>query len=199
MHNSAWLFPVVAALFGAVIGSFLNVVIHRLPAGESVVSPGSRCPRCGAPIRARDNVPVLGSARAAPAEPIAVRYLLVSWRIALWAALALRFASASRSSGPPSAPRLVITLIDLDHTIILTRSPAGHGHRACLSFMPSRRARPRTAPPRLRLDRLPGRSARSPSGTPCAVIGGASSTRSRRSASCCSSAGMGGGDIKPPR
>jgi leader peptidase (prepilin peptidase)/N-methyltransferase len=48
-----------AFAFGLVIGSFLNVVIHRMPRGESVVSPRSRCPRCGNPIAARDNVPVL--------------------------------------------------------------------------------------------------------------------------------------------
>lgn len=48
-----------AAVLGALIGSFLNVVIYRLPAGESLVSPGSHCPSCGAAVRARDNVPVL--------------------------------------------------------------------------------------------------------------------------------------------
>lgn len=48
-----------AALVGAVVGSFLNVVIARLPAGESVVRPRSRCPGCGAPIAWYDNVPVL--------------------------------------------------------------------------------------------------------------------------------------------
>jgi leader peptidase (prepilin peptidase)/N-methyltransferase len=48
-----------AALFGLVIGSFLNVVIYRVPAGMSLVSPASSCPRCGHEIRARDNVPVL--------------------------------------------------------------------------------------------------------------------------------------------
>jgi leader peptidase (prepilin peptidase)/N-methyltransferase len=47
------------ALLGAVIGSFLNVVIHRLPLGESLASPGSRCPSCGTPIAPYDNVPVL--------------------------------------------------------------------------------------------------------------------------------------------
>ena len=46
-------------LFGLVAGSFLNVVIHRFPRGESVVFPGSHCPACGAPIRAVDNFPVL--------------------------------------------------------------------------------------------------------------------------------------------
>ena len=50
---------VAAALLGAAIGSFLNVVIHRLPLGESLVSPGSHCPHCNSPVRARDNVPVL--------------------------------------------------------------------------------------------------------------------------------------------
>ena len=47
-------------LFGIVIGSFLNVCITRIPEELSIVSPGSRCPRCGTPIRAYDNVPILG-------------------------------------------------------------------------------------------------------------------------------------------
>jgi leader peptidase (prepilin peptidase) / N-methyltransferase len=46
-------------LFGLLIGSFLNVCITRIPAGVSIVSPGSRCPRCDSPIKAYDNVPVL--------------------------------------------------------------------------------------------------------------------------------------------
>jgi leader peptidase (prepilin peptidase) / N-methyltransferase len=50
---------VVAGLFGAVIGSFLNVVAHRVPLGESLVSPGSRCPECEAPVKPYDNVPVV--------------------------------------------------------------------------------------------------------------------------------------------
>jgi leader peptidase (prepilin peptidase)/N-methyltransferase len=48
-----------AFAFGLVIGSFLNVVIHRLPEGQSIVSPASHCPSCQTPIRAWDNVPVL--------------------------------------------------------------------------------------------------------------------------------------------
>lgn len=48
----------VAALFGLVVGSFLNVVIHRVPVRESVVSPASHCPKCGVGIKAYDNVPV---------------------------------------------------------------------------------------------------------------------------------------------
>ena len=47
-------------LLGLVIGSFLNVVIHRVPLGHSLVSPGSHCPACESPVQARHNVPVLG-------------------------------------------------------------------------------------------------------------------------------------------
>lgn len=47
------------AVLGLAVGSFLNVVIRRVPRGESVVRPGSRCPACGMPIAPRDNVPVL--------------------------------------------------------------------------------------------------------------------------------------------
>jgi leader peptidase (prepilin peptidase)/N-methyltransferase len=50
---------VFVGLFGLVIGSFLNVCIHRLPRDESIVWPGSRCPGCGHPIAAYDNIPVL--------------------------------------------------------------------------------------------------------------------------------------------
>jgi len=47
-------------LFGIVVGSFLNVCITRIPEEISIVLPGSRCPRCGTPIKPYDNVPVLG-------------------------------------------------------------------------------------------------------------------------------------------
>ena len=49
-----------SALLGLIIGSFLNVVIYRIPAGLSIVKPASRCPSCESPINARDNIPVLG-------------------------------------------------------------------------------------------------------------------------------------------
>ncbi len=52
--------PLFFFLFGIVIGSFLNVCISRIPEGISIVSPGSRCPRCHQPIEPRDNIPVLG-------------------------------------------------------------------------------------------------------------------------------------------
>ncbi len=69
----------LAALGGLVVGSFLNVVIVRLPRGESVVRGRSACPGCGAPIRAQDNIPVLswlllrGRCRAC-GQPISARY-----------------------------------------------------------------------------------------------------------------------------
>jgi leader peptidase (prepilin peptidase) / N-methyltransferase len=109
-----------------VVGSFLNVVIHRLPAGESLVYPGSHCPRCGAPIRPRDNVPVLGWALLGGRcrdcrEPIAARYPLVELANALlWAALALRFGHgfAFLAFAVFCSALLAITMIDVDHWII---------------------------------------------------------------------------------
>lgn len=72
-----------AALFiiGAILGSFLNVVIYRVPRRESIVRPGSACPACGTPLLARDNIPILSflilrgrcrgcSARISPRYPI---------------------------------------------------------------------------------------------------------------------------------
>lgn len=73
---------VLSAVVGLLIGSFLNVVIYRVPRGESVVSPRSRCPGCGTEITARDNIPVLswlilrGRCRTC-GEPISARYPLV--------------------------------------------------------------------------------------------------------------------------
>jgi leader peptidase (prepilin peptidase)/N-methyltransferase len=85
------------ALVGLLVGSFLNVVIARVPEGESVVSPRSRCPRCKAEISARDNIPVVswlllrGRCRHC-SEPISVRYPLVELsHVALWLAMLWRF------------------------------------------------------------------------------------------------------------
>lgn len=58
--SDAWIRAIVALPFGLGIGSFMTVVAARVPAGESVIRPRSRCPSCGVPIRSRDNVPVLG-------------------------------------------------------------------------------------------------------------------------------------------
>src|SRR3954469_25338495 len=53
------LWPLLALATGLVVGSFANVCVHRIPLGESVVAPRSRCPSCRTPIGAGDNVPVL--------------------------------------------------------------------------------------------------------------------------------------------
>jgi leader peptidase (prepilin peptidase)/N-methyltransferase len=55
-----WVVIIGVALLGGCIGSFLNVVIYRLPRGKSIVWPGSHCPRCKHPIRWYHNLPVLG-------------------------------------------------------------------------------------------------------------------------------------------
>lgn len=89
-----WFFAGVAVALGLTFGSFLNVVIHRLPRGESVVHPGSRCPSCGAKIAPRDNVPLFswlllrGRARCCGAR-ISPRYPLVELLggLAGWATL----------------------------------------------------------------------------------------------------------------
>ena len=79
---------VLTAIFwfalGAIVGSFLNVVVYRMPAGLSVVTPGSHCPVCRRPIRWFDNVPILawlwlGGRCRDCREPIAVRYPLVEF------------------------------------------------------------------------------------------------------------------------
>src|SRR5438046_3522570 len=70
------------AVLGLLVGSFLNVVIHRVPRGESLLRPGSHCVRCLAPVRPRHNVPVLGwlvlrGRCASCGERISPRYPLV--------------------------------------------------------------------------------------------------------------------------
>lgn len=88
---------VFAFLFGACIGSFLNVCIARWPAGMSVVKPPSRCPNCERPIRAYENVPILGwiglrGRCAGCAAPISPQYPLVELLIALvWLSAAVVF------------------------------------------------------------------------------------------------------------
>jgi leader peptidase (prepilin peptidase)/N-methyltransferase len=118
--------PDVAALFlgavGLLIGSFLNVVVYRVPAGKSVVHPGSSCPQCEQPVRWHDNIPVLswlllrGRCRDCSA-PIAARYPLVELGCGV-----LFFALTLRLGITPVLPALLflgaiglaLALIDLD-------------------------------------------------------------------------------------
>jgi leader peptidase (prepilin peptidase) / N-methyltransferase len=79
---------IISGVFGAIIGSFLNVVIHRVPRDESIVFPNSRCPSCGATIAFYDNVPILsyavlrGKCRGC-STPISIRYPAVEVLTAL--------------------------------------------------------------------------------------------------------------------
>ncbi len=89
--DSNWFVPLVAGLFGLTIGSFLNVCSLRWPVDESVVSPGSHCPKCREPVRWFDNIPVLswltlrGRCRHCRA-PISAQYPLVELATGLvWA------------------------------------------------------------------------------------------------------------------
>jgi leader peptidase (prepilin peptidase)/N-methyltransferase len=88
---------IVVALLGLAVGSFLNVVIYRVPRDESLVRPGSHCPHCGHVVRNRHNIPVLGwlflRGRCADcAAPISIRYPLVeAGTAALFVAVAARF------------------------------------------------------------------------------------------------------------
>jgi leader peptidase (prepilin peptidase)/N-methyltransferase len=115
-----------AALLGAVFGSFLNVVIYRLPRRQSLLTPGSRCPHCGTPIAPWDNIPVVsfvllrGRCRACH-TPISPRYPLVELAAAVIVAGAwvttgnwLDFIAAAIFA----LLLLAIFFIDLEHQIV---------------------------------------------------------------------------------
>jgi leader peptidase (prepilin peptidase) / N-methyltransferase len=88
---------IVVGLLGLAVGSFLNVVIHRVPRGESLVHPGSHCPHCDHPVRPRHNIPVVSwlllRGRCADCRSaVSVRYPLVEAGTAvLFVAVAARF------------------------------------------------------------------------------------------------------------
>jgi leader peptidase (prepilin peptidase)/N-methyltransferase len=120
------LIVLVSALLGLIAGSFLNVVIHRVPLRQSVVWPASRCPACGEPIEPRDNVPLLsyvvlrGRCRNCKAR-ISARYPLVE------ALTGVLFAGAAYEFGLGlellSALALILALIalagtDLEHRLL---------------------------------------------------------------------------------
>jgi leader peptidase (prepilin peptidase)/N-methyltransferase len=123
---------VIVGVLGLAIGSFLNVVIHRVPLGLSLSRPASHCPHCGTGIRARHNVPVLSwlllRGRCADcAAPISVRYPLVEvGTAALFVAVAAKF--GYRVELPAylylAAVAVALAAIDLDvhrlpHRIVL--------------------------------------------------------------------------------
>lgn len=119
----------VLVVLGLVIGSFLNVVVHRLPRGESLSHPRSRCTGCGTPIAAYDNVPVVswlvlrGRCRHC-GEPISVRYPLIE------ALTGATFAAVAAVGGvdadlwlelPFAALMIAVAAIDLEHRIVPNR------------------------------------------------------------------------------
>lgn len=122
--DAAW--AVLAGVLGLAVGSFLNVVIYRVPAGESVVRPASRCPACGAAIRNRHNVPVVGwlvlggkcydcRARISPRYPLVelatgLLFAAVTWRI-----LDLELPAAVPAYLYFAAIGVALTMIDIDH------------------------------------------------------------------------------------
>jgi len=119
----------ITALFGLVLGSFLNVVAYRLPRRESLSRPASRCPGCETPIRPYDNVPVLswlllrGRCRACRVA-IPWRYPLVEFATAALAVAVVLVKGADRDAWLGLVLVLVlvpVTLIDLDHQLIPNR------------------------------------------------------------------------------
>ena len=124
-QDPTWLVG-IAFVFGALVGSFLNVVIHRLPLGESIVFPASHCPGCDAPIAPFDNIPLVSylllrakcrscgvhiSLRYPAVELVtAVVFAAIAWRFgANWSTLVLMLFAAAL---------IAAALIDLDHQII---------------------------------------------------------------------------------
>ncbi len=120
---------IVVIIFGALIGSFLNVCIYRIPRNQSIVLPSSRCPSCGTPIRAWDNIPVLSyilllgkcrscGERISPRYPLvealnAFFYAAVLWRYGIgWDFIIYCLLLSAL---------IVITFIDLDFLIIPDR------------------------------------------------------------------------------
>jgi leader peptidase (prepilin peptidase)/N-methyltransferase len=117
---------IVAGLFGAIIGSFLNVVIHRLPREESIVFPNSRCPSCGTVIAFYDNIPLMSyavlrgkcrsckthiSARYPAVELLtALLFVVVAWHDGPTAALPFDLVF--------SAALLALVFIDAEHMIL---------------------------------------------------------------------------------
>lgn len=122
--TAAWV--TLAGVLGAAVGSFLNVVVHRVPAGESIVSPGSKCPGCDTLLAPYDNVPVIswlvlrGRCRHCGIR-ISPRYPLLELLTAVLFALVV----LTRGADSDLAAELVfvavlvaVSAIDLEHRII---------------------------------------------------------------------------------
>lgn len=125
----SWLIAVYVAVFGLIAGSYLNVVIYRVPLRMSTVTPRSRCPACGAPIGALDNLPVLsflllrgrcrqcgaGISWRYPLIEAATSLLLVGCYVAFGLSLQALMAAVF------GCLMIVLAMIDADHMILPDR------------------------------------------------------------------------------
>ncbi len=170
-----------AGLFGALVGSFLNVVAFRLPRRESVVKPRSRCPSCGVPVRPYDNVPIVswlllrGRCRSC-SQPISARYPLVEGATALLCAGAVLTHESPAAIALSVALMLILVpaaLIDLEHRIIPNKLTAA-GALLALAFG----------------------TALDPAGEPGRLIAGAAAGGFLLAAALAYPGGMGMGDVK---
>jgi leader peptidase (prepilin peptidase) / N-methyltransferase len=122
----------LGGVFGLMIGSFFNVVIYRMPRGESVVWPPSRCMQCGYRIKSYQNIPVLswlwlrGKCKSC-GTPISVQYPLIEALTGLVAALVIGYFSSAGSQYPPdfkigvtflALASIPIFVIDFRHFLI---------------------------------------------------------------------------------
>jgi len=117
---------IIAAAFGAIVGSFLNVCIHRLPRGKSIVWPASACPACGRELSWFENVPLvsytlLGGRCRSCRAPISIRYPVVEL------VTAVLFATCAWAYGPSllfvsrvsfGSALIVLFAIDLEHHLL---------------------------------------------------------------------------------
>ncbi|MEZ5346127.1 MAG: prepilin peptidase [Pyrinomonadaceae bacterium] len=124
LPNFVWL--IVSFLFGSIVGSFLNVVIHRVPLEKSIVFPNSACPKCGEKIKPYDNIPIfswliLGGKCRNCKNPISIRYpavefltgvlfLLAAWQIGFTAFIPVAFVFI--------AAMVSLVFIDSEHMIL---------------------------------------------------------------------------------
>jgi leader peptidase (prepilin peptidase)/N-methyltransferase len=110
-------------LLGLVIGSFLNVVIYRVPREQSILFPGSHCTTCNAPVKARHNVPVVGwlllrGKCATCKAPVSIRYPLVEGGTAvLFAAITMRFGLSAQLPAYLYLAAVGVTLAMIDFDV----------------------------------------------------------------------------------
>lgn len=121
-----WLVYVPIALFGLAIGSFANVLIYRLPRDESIISPGSRCPKCGHQLKPWENIPLVswiilhGRCRECR-ETISIRYPLVELVSCVLVLFAFAYRGVSYAGFAYSmlfVALLMLIIIDLEHWLL---------------------------------------------------------------------------------